>query len=343
MRRVIILFIAATLAVGGMSALYVNASGQVPAGMEELRNAPMRSGADATQDPDTIATRAEARMQTDTTTPPDTTTDMDTGTNTNTGAMTNIRQERTSTTGYVALGDSVAAGAGLVSLADTTTDGVCDRSSQAYPHLVAAELGTTVTHLACSGAKVDDGIYDDQTRSGTTVPPQLTTAFENGTPDMMTATIGANDVRWVQFIRQCYALRCGSEFDDRRAQLYRADLRVELYWMLYNIEQMSAGEPPRVFLSGYYVPFADLDCVATNRITPTEQQWLAEQTASLNQAIESIVPYFDFVEYVPVDFTGHELCAGEPWVQGVDDPAPFHPNSAGQAALARSFLDSMQN
>ena len=33
-------------------------------------------------------------------------------------------------------------------------------------------------------------------------------------------------------------------------------------------------------------------------------------------------------------FTGHELCTAVPWVQGPSDPAPLHPNAAGELAIA---------
>lgn len=244
---------------------------------------------------------------------------------------------------YVALGDSVASGAGLSEAANASAeDQVCDRSPQAYPYLIAQQLQTDVTHLACSGAKIDEGIYSEQRRSGTEIPVQLDRAFINGTPDVITMTIGANDVRWTSFIRQCYAVRCGSSIDEARAKIYRGDLRLELYRALNQIEQRSDTTPPRVLLSGYYDPFVNLDCVAVDRITMTEAAWLRQQSADLNQAIRSVVPYFDFVEYVPISFAGHELCAESSWIQGADGEAPFHPTAEGQAAIAEAFLNRLQ-
>ena len=37
---------------------------------------------------------------------------------------------------------------------------------------------------------------------------------------------------------------------------------------------------------------------------------------------------------VTPDFTGHALCDPEPYVQGLHASAPFHPNPAGQLAIA---------
>jgi lysophospholipase L1-like esterase len=243
---------------------------------------------------------------------------------------------------YVAMGDSVAAGAGLPPLAGATSqDELCDRSSEAYPYLIADSLQTTVVQLSCSGAKVDEGIYGTQVRSGVRVPAQLPIAFSNGTPDLMTFTIGANDIRWTQFIRQCYITRCGFAVDSARTKIYRADLRIELTRMLNQINSRSAGNPPRVLISGYYSPIASTECLPSNRITTAESAWLSDQTVRMNQAINSVIPLFSFAEFVPLDFTGHELCSADPWVQGLEAAAPIHPTADGQAAIAQSFLGAL--
>lgn len=244
---------------------------------------------------------------------------------------------------YVALGDSVAAGAGLpLSSSASSEDQLCLRSSQAYPYKIAAKLRTTVTQLACSGAKVDEGIYGTQTIGERYVSAQLPQAFNNGTPELMTITIGANDARWTSFIKQCYAYECGKTIDTIRAKAYRADLRVELFRALYKIKAMSNGIPPKVLLSGYYTPFTRLGCTDMDgRITVSENQWLRDQTANLNQAIKSVIQYFSFASYVPVSFSGHEICSPSPWIQDFNDSAPLHPTAAGQTALSRAYLSAL--
>ena len=264
------------------------------------------------------------------------------GTSTSSRSMgTQARQVQTGAA-YVAMGDSVAAGAGLSAAANVSdNDELCDRSVGAYPYLIAANLQTSVVHTACSGAKVDEGIYDDQTRDGVNIPAQLPTAFATDTPDLITVTIGANDIRWNQFIRQCYATRCGFAVDNARTKLYRADLRIELTRMLHQINSRSIGNPPKVLISGYYSPIATTECLRANRITPAEVSWLNSQTTQMNQAIRSVVPLFTFAEYVPIDFTGHEVCSADPWVQGLEAAAPIHPTETGHAAIAQSFLDAI--
>jgi len=235
-------------------------------------------------------------------------------------------------TRYVALGDSVAAGAGLPGSEGT----VCDRSPQAYPYKVAAALGTSVTNLACSGAKVDEGIYGEQVRSGTEIPAQLDVAFVSGTPDLITMTIGANDIRWAQYLRKCQVATCGTTFDNATTAVLRGDLRVELYWALSQIEQRSDGNPPQVLVNGYYNPISTTTCSDTQQISAGERSWIRTQTANLNQAIRSVVQQFAFAEFVPISFAGHEVCSVHPWIQGVRLPAPFHPYGMAQDAIANA-------
>ncbi|HET8884253.1 MAG TPA: SGNH/GDSL hydrolase family protein [Candidatus Saccharimonadales bacterium] len=328
--RKFILSAAAVLFLGVVAPSIVHAGAQVISSSEDDEQTTQQSDVQANQ------VRADTQTQTpdqndQTITQPPNQTESDT-------------QTQTVSQAYVALGDSVAAGAGLAPPTNgTAQDAVCDRSRLAYPQLIAQERQTTVTNLACSGAKVDEGLYDQQDRNNTVVPAQIDRAFANGTPDLITITIGANDARWTQFIRDCYVFRCGSEFDDARAKVYRADLRVELYYALSQIEQLSGNNPPAVLLSGYYTPFADLSCVETNRVTTAEQTWLKGQRDQLNQAIQSVVPYFAFAQYVPLDFSGHELCSSDPWVQDIQDDAPFHPTADGQASIAQSFLTKLEN
>lgn len=232
---------------------------------------------------------------------------------------------------YVAMGDSIASGAGLGANLDAT----CDRSSLAYPSLLANKLGTTVINLACSGAKVDEGIYGFQDRGNAEIKPQLNAAFAGGAPDLITLTIGANDVRWAAYLRDCYIFTCGSALDKARAVIYRADLRFELTKALLLIQQQSGNTPPTVLVNGYYSPFSVASsCSDTNEITKAEKQWIAEQKGFLNDSLRTVVNNFSFATYVPVDFGGHKVCSADPWIQGPNAPAPFHPNVAGQQKLA---------
>ena len=234
---------------------------------------------------------------------------------------------------YAALGDSVAAGAGL-----SSNDSVCGKSTDAYPYIVAATTGLTLTHTACTGAKADEGIYDSQTRNSTTLDSQLDQAFANGTPDLITLTIGANDTRWTQFIRQCYYIRCGYSLDTARFNTYLADLKLELNVIMAKISTLSNGNPPQVIVTGYYNPLSSTSCAATNNLTSAEVSWLRSRTNSLNSAIRGTVGKYSFADFAPANFSGHDICSADSWIQSLDDPVPFHPTAAGQQTIAKAVI-----
>lgn len=241
---------------------------------------------------------------------------------------------------YAALGDSIAAGAGLPLMTGASNeDKACARSDAAYPHLLAQYLHATLSHIACSGATVSD-LYGSQTAQGLNLTPQIDAAFAGGKPDAITLTIGANDLNWSQVISQCYATTCGTSWTQNAAlAVARGYLRIKLAAALFDIEQKSNFQPPKVIVASYFAPFSTSApaCVDTQGVTASEMQWVNGQEAKLDQAIESVSDLFgDMTTYVPVNFSGHELCTADPWIQGLRAAAPFHPTIAGQAAIAKA-------
>lgn len=238
---------------------------------------------------------------------------------------------------YAALGDSVAAGLGLPQSSDS--DPACGVSAQAYPDYVAGRTGLTYMNLACSGATVGD-LVTEQHLSGTSrdIEPQLNNAFFYGTPQLITITAGANDLYWQTYLRKCYASTCGTKADQTIVDGLRATMAFKLRYALQSIQSRSGGAPPRVVLTGYYQPFSTACAAQQSSITLSEINWLNGQLAALNQTIASVVGEYAFAQYAPVDFSGHELCTADSWVQGIDSPAPLHPTAAGQRAIAESVL-----
>lgn len=239
------------------------------------------------------------------------------------------------TTGaYAALGDSVAAGAGL-----SGGTAPCFQSHESYGYTVSSMTGLPFHHLACTGAKADDGLYGDQERDGFVLPAQINQAFEGGTPSLITMTIGANDARWTQFIRQCYYITCGHDIDNARYATYLADLKLELNVVMAKIHTLSGGTPPQVIITGYYQPLSTASCNDTTGLTASEISWLKGRTNALNSAISGTVAKYSYATFAPVSFAGHELCSSDPWIQNPSQGAPFHPTAAGQAAIADAVLD----
>lgn len=239
---------------------------------------------------------------------------------------------------YAALGDSVAAGLGLVpKINPTGNDTSCGRSRHAYAHNVATRVNMSLVNAACSGATAGD-MFTAQGVDGPNIPAQLDTAFASGTPSLITITAGANDAHWADFIRGCYATNCANEASTLLANGYLVILQAKLHVAFSSIYLRSGGNPPTVIMTGYYNPLSQKCTKVQQNITSDEITWLAGETNALNQTIKDVAANYSFVRFAPVDFSGHDLCSADSWVQGLADNAPFHPTARGQQAYANAVM-----
>ncbi len=242
---------------------------------------------------------------------------------------------------YAALGDSVAAGVGLPSVSNATSqDTQCGRSAQAYPYQVASAINLSLVHKACSGAKAGD-LFTKQAVSGPNIAPQLDAAFAGGTPKLITITAGANDAHWIDFIRACYALDCNTRPKTILADAYLSALKLKLYYLFADIQARSNGTPPTVVVTGYYNPLSSQCTRLQQNITAGEITWLEAEVRALNQTLQQVSARFSFVKFAPVSFAGHDICSAAPWVQSLSDPAPFHPTAVGQRVIGQSVLRTL--
>ena len=262
------------------------------------------------------------------------------GKRTATTSSTSKPAPKANPTAYAALGDSVAAGSGLPYISGaTSTDKRCGRSSAAYPNQVAAATGKTLVFAACSGARAGDLV----TRQGIRAPmaPQLRKAFANGTPGLITITAGANDIHWKTYLQKCYASKCATRTDNLITDAYLKTLEYKLRYILYEINYRSGGQPPKVILTGYYNPVSTACSITEPRFTLAELQWLNGRFGAINKVIQSVSAQYSFATYVPIDFTGHDVCSADPWVQGLKDTAPIHPTTKGQQIISRQILNAL--
>ncbi len=240
----------------------------------------------------------------------------------------------TSAKTYAALGDSVAAGLGLTG---SSTDPMCGRSPEAYSTQVGNALGMQTKNYACSGATAGD-LFTTQHLNGPNNPAQIKQAFQNGKPDLITITAGANDAHWADFIKACYASNCATSANTHLANAFLVSLQAKLYAALLDVFAHSHSTPPQVILTGYYQAFSDQCAAIQTDITPAELTWLHDETNALNQTIQQVAAHFSFAKFAPVDFTGHDICSADSWIQRPGEAASFHPTAQGQAAIAQASL-----
>lgn len=242
---------------------------------------------------------------------------------------------------YAALGDSVAAGLGLTTPPNATDlTRQCGRSLEAYPRIVAQQMNYRIKHIACSGATAGD-LYTRQAVSGPNIIPQLDRAYSGNAPNVISITAGANDAHWAEFLNACYAFDCSTTAYTLAANAWLVKVQANLHASMASIYLRSGGAPPKVLLTGYYNPVSPTCTTLQNKVTAGEIRWMTAETNAINQTIRNVASSYSFVTYVPVDFTGHDVCSANSWIQGVADPAPFHPTAAGQKAIARSVLSTL--
>jgi lysophospholipase L1-like esterase len=232
----------------------------------------------------------------------------------------------------VVLGDSTAAGLGDAPLPDATAlDTACGRSADAYAVHLADVNHWNVRNLACSGATIRVGVLGPQVAGDRTIPAQLAVAKRATGATAIVVSVGANDLRWAPMIRLCAAF---PQCDDKASTLYYQRSLALFTRDYYELLRQLAALPnhPRVVINLYYVPFEATDDCITG-LTPAKISVLLDRLAGLNAVLAEGAKTFGYLSVAP-DFTGHGACSDQPYVQGLSDAAPFHPNATGELVIA---------
>ena len=243
----------------------------------------------------------------------------------------------------VVLGDSTAAGLGGPPLPHPHgLDEACGRSAFAFARTLARVNDWKVDNFACSGATVAHGVLGSQVIGGRSVPPQLAVAKRAVEAGTVIVSVGANDLHWNTLIRLCaVADSCDNKALTAYFQRSLASFTQDYFGLLRQLASMPGD--PDILINQYYAPFDPaLDCLDSTGLTADKVEVLLERLASLNEVLANGAATFGYLTAAP-DFTGHELCTDQSYVQGSEDPAPLHPNARGQLAIAladeRALLD----
>jgi hypothetical protein len=238
---------------------------------------------------------------------------------------------------YVALGDSFSSGQGAPPF--DVESGDCHRSPNAYPRRFAITYTPFLIHAACSGAKIKHVLY-----VGKDGEPRQIDWLKDST-DLVTITIGGNDIRFKWVMATCAAFpRCDRLLDPLLSpKIEGLDEKLQ-----YAYEKLAEESPGARFLVlGYphIFPKPDSVSVGCSGISRKEMGWLREKTGDLYLVISEAVERARSVGGADVSIVpgvlsalrAHELCTQDPWVNPLVPLHPewsFHPNMAGQAALA---------
>lgn len=222
---------------------------------------------------------------------------------------------------YVALGDSYSSGTGTRSYIDDGTS--CQRSTQAYPALVAAARGYALNFRACSGAKVADVT---NTQLGAL----------SATTGYVTISVGGNDAGFADVLTECatpwWAGNCDAAIN--QAQSFINNTLPGRLSTLYASIRAKAPNA-KVVVVGYPRIFMGEDCNAGTWFSPAEQTRLNQTADLLNSRTSAQAAAKGFAFANPTSrFTGHAVCDATEWINGLSSPVSesYHPNRAGHAS-----------
>lgn len=219
---------------------------------------------------------------------------------------------------YVALGDSYSAGNGANS---TNLNAACNRNTYAYPYLLAQQKSLALTFVACSGAQTPD-IINNQVNSVTS------------DTNLVTITIGGNDIGFTNLIIACTTIGCASQIATSQNQI-NTQLPAKLDATYNAIRAKSATA--RVVVLGYGRPFAipPITCLAATGVSSSEMSSLTTLVDSLNNTIRTraLAHGFEYADVNPY-WAGHHVCASNKFTNGLtifNTADSYHPTRNGYA------------
>lgn len=263
---------------------------------------------------------------------------------------------------HAALGDSYSSGEGTFAY-DWGTDRIfrnrCHRGPFAWPRIAIPEAAPRVSHLACSGARIEH-LYAGQTRAAPDDEGQiarLARLTQAGTVlGAISVTIGGNDppINFAARIRACRApaILAGDCLAAHPAPAEFAALRARLTQAYRDIHR--AGGGGHMVVVGYPDIFPDpgVAAVRCGWLSPTEQERIERLAGDLDRtiaaAVHTLAPPGEpgpAILHVPIRdvLRGHELCTADSWVNPITpaaaaifDPEQAHPTRRGQRAIAEA-------
>jgi lysophospholipase L1-like esterase len=225
----------------------------------------------------------------------------------------------------------------------------CLQSAQDYPHQVAARLGLQLTDVSCSGA-VTGNIDTTPQHTGSGTAPLQDSALTAST-DLVTVTIGGNDLGFVSIAEYCAATtptgplalhpqsNCKQVYDpgdkdslqqkldttvapaieralaDIKRKAPRAKILV-LDYPTISTDKADAPDPATYPASCFSSPLQKNSFPFTAIDTPYLEQVQAELADAVHAA--SVAGGAEFVDVFPQSLT-HSACAGTaaPWMNGI--------------------------
>ena len=271
-------------------------------------------------------------------------------------------QELASTDTLLALGDSFSSGQGAGEYqrgTDKSGRNTCYRSRGAWPNILAERLHLhALQSLACSGAVSAEVRFDDRAHVREAERTDSQVGRIKGHPQIITLTIGGNDVGFSKILITCMAIDCYRHYHradgDTLEQKVR-DVQPDLLATYTAIRDKAPDS--RLVVLGYPRLFPRRlpdrqpvgRCIGLSGITGIEATYLNKMLAQLNAAIaasavQAGATYVNAEEALNGHEEGCDVAAA--WLNPPDArdnprPASFHPDGTGYLHLAEAAVQQL--
>src|SRR5262249_7989392 len=176
---------------------------------------------------------------------------------------------------------------------------------------------------------------------GTTAPPQFAVAQKATHAKYVIVSIGADDLGWSALLGLCtVTTACDDKASTAYFQQNLAAFTVGYYQLLRRLTPLPSH--PTVLVNLYYNPVdTGKHCLDGVGLPPAKEQSITRLLGALNNVLANGARASGLIAVRP-DFTEHALCDADPYVQGLNARAPFHPTLSGELAIALADVQALQ-
>jgi lysophospholipase L1-like esterase len=258
-----------------------------------------------------------------------------------------------------ALGSSFASGPGIPPFAQRRAG----RSERNYAHLTAAALGASLIDASVSGATTETILTAAQGTGRGRFAPQIESINSADELDLVTITVGGNDLGYVgSMLQTAFTAWMSSRPVARLLLRHRVGDPIESVTpqrvaaaaagLIAVVEEAARRAPhARILLVDYLTIIGPLtEPSRTAPFTVDELAGFRAVGAELTSAFETAARE-SVAEFIPMAAlsTDHAVGSADPWVTGFTfgvrarDGAPFHPNAAGMQAVSTAILQHLSH
>ena len=229
----------------------------------------------------------------------------------------------------------------------------CHRSGNAYGQIVAGsnDFAGGSSFVACSGAQINELTHPNGGQTGESAQED---ALGDDT-SLVTFSIGGNDLGFADILTDC--VLDGSTCEEKNEATFQRRLVAKERELVDTYRRIRAKAPhARIIVVGYPRLFpADPSNSYRNLLFADDQRWMNakadELDAMLQRAARESGADVELVDPREA-FAGHGIGSDDPWFNDLSvqangfspvDPGSFHPDAAGQRALAQLVQEQLKH